>query len=88
MSYFYSRVQVLIVHEGSKGSFSRVFDLEAKDLQDEDFESRRSPFEGRFPINVGITCYVAATGEVSEIVFHFSSHYSLIFFIRALQLSF
>lgn len=57
------RVQVLLVHQGSKISFSRVFDFEASDLSGEDGESRTSPFESRFPINVGITGYVATTGE-------------------------
>ncbi|XP_068968084.1 dual 3',5'-cyclic-AMP and -GMP phosphodiesterase 11-like isoform X2 [Bombus flavifrons] len=61
------RVQVLLVHKASKGSFSRVFDFEANDLTGEDSDSRTSPFEGRFPINVGITCYVATTGETVNI---------------------
>lgn len=65
--------QVLLVHEKSKGTFSRVFDLESTDMNDveEDVESR-SPFESRFPINVGITGYVATTGEVYVYLFrHF-----------------
>ncbi|XP_042242030.1 dual 3',5'-cyclic-AMP and -GMP phosphodiesterase 11-like [Homarus americanus] len=57
------RVQILLVHEASQGTFSRVFDLEVKDLQGDDAESRTSPFESRFPINVGITGHVATTGE-------------------------
>lgn len=52
------------MHEASQGSFSRVFDLEVKDLEEEDAENRTSPFESRFPINIGITGHVAATGEV------------------------
>ncbi|KAL3272584.1 hypothetical protein HHI36_014054, partial [Cryptolaemus montrouzieri] len=61
------RVQVLLVG-GSKVSFSRVFDFEANDLIiTEDGESRTSPFESRFPINIGITGHVAATGEVVNI---------------------
>lgn len=57
--------QILLVHEASKGSFSRVFDFEANDdLNEEDEEPRTSPFESRFPINIGITGHVAATGEV------------------------
>ncbi|XP_024939186.1 dual 3',5'-cyclic-AMP and -GMP phosphodiesterase 11 isoform X3 [Cephus cinctus] len=60
------RVQVLLVHKASKGSFSRVFDFEANDLA-EDTDSRTSPFESRFPINVGITGYVATTGETVNI---------------------
>jgi hypothetical protein len=52
--------------EVSKGSFSRVFDFEANDDLNEDGEApRTSPFESRFPINIGITGHVAATGEVS-----------------------
>lgn len=35
-----SSLQVLLVHEGSKGSFSRVFDFEANDLNGEEGESR------------------------------------------------
>ncbi|XP_063244233.1 dual 3',5'-cyclic-AMP and -GMP phosphodiesterase 11 isoform X2 [Bacillus rossius redtenbacheri] len=62
-----SRVQVLLVHQASKGSFSRVFDFEASDLNGEENDSRTSPFESRFPINVGITGYVATTGETVNI---------------------
>ncbi|XP_050298984.1 dual 3',5'-cyclic-AMP and -GMP phosphodiesterase 11 isoform X4 [Anthonomus grandis grandis] len=61
------RVQILLVHQGSKISFSRVFDFEASDLNEEDGESRTSPFESRFPINIGITGYVATTGETVNI---------------------
>ncbi|KAB0793779.1 hypothetical protein PPYR_13399 [Photinus pyralis] len=61
------RVQVLLVHEVSKGSFSRVFDFEASDLNAEEGESRTSPFESRFPINIGITGYVATTGDIVNI---------------------
>lgn len=52
------------MHEASQGTFSRVFDLEVKDLQGKDAETRTSPFESRFPINIGITGHVATTGEV------------------------
>ncbi|XP_075230732.1 dual 3',5'-cyclic-AMP and -GMP phosphodiesterase 11-like isoform X2 [Lycorma delicatula] len=62
------RVQVLLLHKASKGSFSRVFDFEATDLEGEETEERTSPFESRFPINVGITGYVATTGETMNIV--------------------
>jgi GAF domain-containing protein len=49
-------------------SFSRVFDLEAEDLRSsQETETRLSPFEGRFPINIGITGYVATTGETLNI---------------------
>lgn len=57
------RVQILLVHEASQGTFSRVFDLEVKDMNREDAENRTSPFESRFPINIGITGHVATTGE-------------------------
>ncbi len=60
----------MLVHEASKGSFSRVFDFEANDLSGTDSDSRTSPFESRFPINIGITGYVATTGEVSFMNFH------------------
>ncbi|XP_044740650.1 dual 3',5'-cyclic-AMP and -GMP phosphodiesterase 11-like isoform X2 [Chrysoperla carnea] len=61
------RVQVLLVHQPSKGSFSRVFDFAATDLNSMDCDSRTSPFESRFPINIGITGYVATTGETVNI---------------------
>jgi GAF domain-containing protein len=54
--------------EGNFRSFSRVFDLEAEDLRSsQESETRLSPFEGRFPINIGITGYVATTGETLNI---------------------
>lgn len=72
------RCQVLLVAEGSEykeqdqktASFSRVFDLERTDLDPNIPESERpqSPCEGRFPINVGITGYVATTGCTLNIV--------------------
>ncbi|KAE8744838.1 hypothetical protein FOCC_FOCC008562 [Frankliniella occidentalis] len=61
------RVQVLLLHQASKGSFSRVFDFESSDLTREENDPRTSPFESRFPINVGITGYVATTGETVNI---------------------
>ncbi|XP_066992443.1 dual 3',5'-cyclic-AMP and -GMP phosphodiesterase 11 isoform X2 [Anabrus simplex] len=61
------RVQVLLVHKASNASFSRVFDFEASDLEGGENDSRTSPFESRFPINVGITGYVASTGETVNI---------------------
>ncbi|KAL5278928.1 PDE5A family protein [Megaselia abdita] len=62
------RVQVLLVHEANKGiSFSRVFDFEASDLNEEDTNQRSSPFESRFPINIGITGHVATTGVTVSI---------------------
>ncbi|XP_065332643.1 dual 3',5'-cyclic-AMP and -GMP phosphodiesterase 11 isoform X1 [Cloeon dipterum] len=62
------RVQVLLLHQASKGSsFSRVFDLEASDMECEDVDSRTSPFESRFPINIGVTGYVATTGETLNV---------------------
>ncbi|XP_055547758.1 dual 3',5'-cyclic-AMP and -GMP phosphodiesterase 11-like isoform X3 [Wyeomyia smithii] len=61
------RVQILLVHEASKGSFSRVFDFEATDLSGDESDPRTSPFESRFPINIGITGYVATTGETVNI---------------------
>lgn len=80
--------KVLLVHEASKGTFSRVFDFdEAGDVDKADpgsgtrwniernpsstnflksnFHFYFSPQESRFPINVGITSYVATTGEVT-----------------------
>lgn len=59
------RVQILLVHQASKGSFSRVFDFEANDLNEDGTPGRNSPHESRFPINIGITGYVATRGDVS-----------------------
>ncbi|XP_014270796.1 dual 3',5'-cyclic-AMP and -GMP phosphodiesterase 11 isoform X2 [Halyomorpha halys] len=61
------RVQVLLLHKPNMGSFSRVFDFEANDLSERDHEERTSPFESRFPINIGITGLVATTGETINI---------------------
>ncbi|XP_067133442.1 dual 3',5'-cyclic-AMP and -GMP phosphodiesterase 11-like, partial [Centruroides vittatus] len=61
------RCQILLLDERTKGNFSRVFDLDASDMENEESFSRTSPFEGRFPINIGITGYVAATGETLNI---------------------
>ncbi|XP_057659841.1 dual 3',5'-cyclic-AMP and -GMP phosphodiesterase 11 isoform X4 [Diorhabda carinulata] len=58
------RVQILLTHQDSCASFSRVFDFEENDVNIiESGESRNSPLEGRFPINLGITGHVATTGE-------------------------
>ncbi len=55
------RAMLLLVHDDpGTGTFSRVFDLEASDLDNEALEV---PFEGRFPLNIGITGFVAATGQ-------------------------
>ncbi|RWS26377.1 dual 3':5'-cyclic-AMP and -GMP phosphodiesterase 11-like protein, partial [Leptotrombidium deliense] len=68
------RCQVLLVGESANDkndpsrSFSRIFDLSADDLNsDGEIDSRMSPFEGRFPINIGITGFVATTGETLNI---------------------
>ena len=55
------RAMVLLVHESSQSTFSRVFDLEQQDLARG--EPGQQAGEGRFPVNVGITGYVATTGE-------------------------
>ena len=60
------RAMVLLVHEGSQSTFSRVFDLEQQDLDDDQIQGK-SAHEGRFPVNVGITGYVAAMGEIVNI---------------------
>lgn len=59
-------MKILLVHEASKGSFSRVFDFEANDVSEEENNTRTSPFESRFPINIGITGHAATTGEVNQ----------------------
>lgn len=75
--------QILLLDEASKGNFSRVFDYEANDdlnIDGDESAPRTSPFESRFPINFGITGYVAATGEVSR-----NSHFHLQKFDRFLS---
>lgn len=61
------RVQILLVHAANKGSFSRVFDFEANDLAQDENHDRTSPFESRFPINIGVTGSVAMSGEVIQV---------------------
>ena len=77
------RASVLMVHEGSQSTFSRVFELEQADLKELDISSLRGSAslssppppahsrtradQGRFPVNVGITGYVATTGETVNI---------------------
>ncbi|CAG0919146.1 unnamed protein product [Notodromas monacha] len=55
------RCQVLLTHEESKNTFTRVFDMEADDLNDED--GLVKPHENRFPIYIGITGRVVTTAE-------------------------
>ena len=78
----FERCQILLIAEDSEycddsgKTFSRIFDLDAADLnvegEDEEgggggADGRESPFEGRFPINVGITGFVATTGHTVNI---------------------
>ncbi|GIY75050.1 dual 3',5'-cyclic-AMP and -GMP phosphodiesterase 11 [Caerostris darwini] len=66
VSYLHvERCQILLLDQNTQ-KFSRVFDLDVIDMKAENFDSS-SPFEGRFPINVGITGYVATTGEILNI---------------------
>lgn len=85
MSLFGSRCErasLLLCHESSQGTFSHVFDLDSKELDEMDklldsgccpndlqpLRNRKRPKEGgRFPINTGVTGYVAATGETVNI---------------------
>ncbi|CAH1119376.1 unnamed protein product [Phaedon cochleariae] len=63
------RVQILLTHQDSSATFSRVFDFEENDVNIvESGESRTSPLEGRFPINLGITGHVATTGETVNLI--------------------
>jgi len=77
------RAMVLLVHDGSQSTFSRVFEADQTDLnlsEDTDPASillkpapastkngGSSGSQGRFPVNVGITGYVATTGETVNI---------------------
>lgn len=65
------RCQILLIAEDSeytetRKTFCRVFDLEAGDPLDNEV-NQICPHEGRFPINVGITGYVATTGVTLNI---------------------
>jgi len=60
---------------GSQGTFSRVFDLEASEIEhevscSEAFSSR----DGRFPVNAGITGFVAATKQIVNIQDAYCDH--------------
>eukprot|EP00095_Tigriopus_kingsejongensis_P009245 maker-scaffold495_size155559-snap-gene-0.38 protein:Tk09245 transcript:maker-scaffold495_size155559-snap-gene-0.38-mRNA-1 annotation:"dual 3 -cyclic-amp and -gmp" len=59
------RAMILLVHDKSHVTFSRVFDLEVADM---DHDEVKTPFEGRFPVNAGITGTVAATGDTVNII--------------------
>ena len=82
------RAMLLLVHEKSNKTFSRVFDLDSSELEELDncagggggserlqrqtapaaaAESSSRGREGRFPVNAGITGFVAATGETVNI---------------------
>ena len=65
------RCSVLLVDQSSKGLFSQAFDLEARDIvrEDGDVERKQSvtTAEVKFPVNIGITGYVATTGETLNI---------------------
>ena len=74
---------MFIVHDGSQSTFSRVFEADQTDLnisEDTDPASillkpaltsakngGSTTSQGRFPVNVGITGYVATTGETVNI---------------------
>jgi len=66
------RCSVLLVDPTSKGLFSQAFDLEARECFDDDGQTivRKQSCgtsEVRFPINIGITGFVATTGETLNI---------------------
>ena len=74
---------LFIVHDGSQSTFSRVFEADQTDLNLAEETDPASIFlksspsstqnggssasQGRFPVNVGITGYVATTGETVNI---------------------
>lgn len=65
------RCQILMISEDgeyvdSRKTFCRVFDLEAEDMRSRG-DGDSGPHEGRFPINIGITGYVATTGATLNI---------------------
>ena len=62
------RAQVLLVHEGSQSTFSQIYELSQEDIEQESKgDPKKSMQESRFPVNAGITGYVAATGETVNI---------------------
>ncbi|XP_070544781.1 dual 3',5'-cyclic-AMP and -GMP phosphodiesterase 11-like isoform X2 [Ptychodera flava] len=62
------RCSVLLVDDSSKGIFSQVFEMAYSDLDnEEDFNKLSNEESPRFPINIGITGYVATTGETLNI---------------------
>ena len=85
---------LLLVHEKSNKTFSRVFDLDSSELEELDncagggggserlqrqaapaaAESSSRGREGRFPVNAGITGFVAATGETVNIADAYSDN--------------
>ena len=83
------RAMLLLVHEGSQGTFSRVFDLEVSELDlDHNSGSAFSSREGRFPVNTGITGFVAATKRTVNIVdAYLDSRYSFFLTARRSSLS-
>lgn len=68
------RAMLLLVHEGSQGTFSRVFDLEVNELDYETGTGVKASREGRFPVNAGITGFVAATKQTVNIQDAYSDH--------------
>ena len=65
---------LLLVHEGSQSTFSRVFDLESKEIESDSEAKSFSSRDGRFPINGGITGFVAATKQIVNIKDAYSDH--------------
>jgi len=77
------RAMVLLVHDGSQSTFSRVYELDQSDLTSQEIDltsmltssasndksstSGSGGGQSRFPVNVGITGYVATTGETVNI---------------------
>ena len=68
------RAMLLLVHEGSQNTFSRIFDLESSEIDNAKAKMETSSREGRFPVNAGITGYVAATCETVNIQDAYSNH--------------
>ena len=69
------RAMVLMVHDGSQSTFSRVFELDQSDLKEVDVatlltsdkQTGKPGNQTRFPVNVGITGFVATTGDTVNI---------------------
>jgi len=60
------RAQILLSSKEEPTKFSKVYDLEDEDLNKPNFDQMQSPYENRFPLNMGTVGMVAATGQTAN----------------------